>query len=105
MATGLFASARQALLNRLEAKGVTLIPGVKEYQEITKEGLHILNGNGEPQLLAADSIVLATGVTANDRLARAAQKIVSEVYLVGDCAEPGRILDAIRDGSRTGREI
>jgi 2,4-dienoyl-CoA reductase-like NADH-dependent reductase (Old Yellow Enzyme family)/thioredoxin reductase len=105
MATGLFDSTRQALLNRLEKKGVALMPGIREYQEITEEGLHILNSKGEPQLLAADSIVLATGVTANDRLARAARNIVSEVYLVGDCAEPGRIVDAIRDGSSAGREI
>ena len=105
MATGLFASARQALLNRLEEKGVTLMPGVTEYQGITEEGLHILNSEGEKQLLEADSIVLATGATANDRLANAIRGIVSEIHLVGDCAEPGRILDAIRDGSSAGREI
>ena len=105
MATGLFASARQALLNRLEEKGVTLMPGVREYQEITEEGLRILNSEGEQQLLKADSIVLATGTTANDRLANAIRGIVSEIHLVGDCAEPGRILDAIRDGSSAGRDI
>jgi Ni,Fe-hydrogenase I small subunit len=81
------------------------MPGIREYQRITEEGLYILNSEGKQQLLEADSIVLATGVTANDRLARAAQSIVSEVYLVGDCAEPGRILDAIRDGASAGREI
>jgi 2,4-dienoyl-CoA reductase-like NADH-dependent reductase (Old Yellow Enzyme family)/thioredoxin reductase len=105
MATGLFDSARQALLNRLEKKGVILMPGIREYQRITEEGLYILNSEGKQQLLEADSIVLATGVTANDRLAKAAQSIISEVYLVGDCAEPGRILDAIRDGASAGREI
>jgi NADPH-dependent 2,4-dienoyl-CoA reductase/sulfur reductase-like enzyme len=105
MATGLYDNARQALLNRLEEKGVTLIPGVMEYQEITEEGLHIVNSKGERQLLEADSIVLATGVTANDRLANAVRAIVNEIRLVGDCAEPGRILDAIHDGASAGREI
>ena len=105
MATGLFVGARQPLLNRLEEKGVTLMPGIKEYQEITEEGLHILDSEGEHRLLSADSIVLATGATANDRLANAIRGIVSEIHLVGDCAEPGRILDAIRDGSSAGREI
>jgi 2,4-dienoyl-CoA reductase-like NADH-dependent reductase (Old Yellow Enzyme family)/thioredoxin reductase len=105
MATGLLDSVRQALLNRLEEKGVTLMPGITEYQEITEDGLHVLDGEGKRQLLRADSIVLATGVTANDRLANAVRGIVGEIHLVGDCAEPGRILDAIRDGSSVGREI
>ncbi|UCB42478.1 MAG: FAD-dependent oxidoreductase [Dehalococcoidales bacterium] len=105
MATGVFPSARQALLNRLEEKGVILMPGIKEYQGITAEGLLIINKEGKSQLLEADSIVLATGVTANDRLAKAVQGKVGEVHMVGDCAEPGRILDAIRDGSRVGRNI
>ncbi|HEY31880.1 MAG TPA: FAD-dependent oxidoreductase [Dehalococcoidia bacterium] len=105
MATGIFPSARQALLNRLEEKGVILMPGIREYLEITQEGLYILNKEGKRQLLDADSIVLATGVTANDQLAKAVQGKVGEVHLVGDCAEPGRILDAIRDGSRVGRDI
>ena len=105
MATGIFPSARQALLNRLKVKGVVLMPGIKEYREITEEGLLLINSEGKSQLLEADSIVLATGVTANDRLARAVQGKVGEVHLVGDCAEPGRILDAIRDGSSVGREI
>lgn len=105
MATGLLANARQTLLNRLEEKGVTLMPGVKEYQGITEEGLRIRDSKGKQQLLKADSIVLATGVTANDRLANAVRGIVSEIRLVGDCAEPGRILDAIRDGASVGREI
>jgi len=105
MVTDLFASARQALLSRLAEKGVTLMPGIKEYQEITGEGLHILDSEGKQQLLKADSIVLATGVTVNDRLANAIRGTVSEIHLVGDCAEPGHILDAIRDGASAGRDI
>jgi len=105
MATGIPPDTRQALLNRLEKKGVVLMPGIKEYQEITEQGLFLVNKEGESQLLEADSIVLATGVTANDRLAKAVQGKVSEIYMVGDCADPGRISDAIRDGSHAGREI
>ena len=105
MATNVAPDLRHALLARLEDKGVTLMPGIQEYQEITPEGLALVNSHGQRLTLPADTIVLATGSTANDRLAQEVRRIVPEVHLVGDCAEPGRIIDAIHDGARVGRQI
>ncbi len=105
LATNVAPDIRTALLGRLEAKGVLLLPGVREYREITSEGVQIVDAEGQEQLLPAETIVLATGATANDLLARAIEGAVGEVYLVGDCAEPGRIVDAIHDGARVGRDI
>lgn len=105
MATGIFPSLREALLARLDGKGVLLMPGIREYAEVTQEGLVVLDGDGQRRTLPADSIALATGSTPNDRLAKSVEGMVGQVYRAGDCVEPGRIVDAIQDGARIGCEI
>jgi len=105
MASKMYPSNRHALLGRLKEKGVTLIGGVKAYEAITEEGLAIIDGQGERRTLKADTIVLATGAVPEDNLATAIEGKVGEVHLAGDCAQPRRILDAINDGVRLGREV
>ncbi len=82
-----------------------MLPSIQGYEEITPEGLVIIDSEGQRRTLPADTVVLATGVTPNDRLAKSVAGKVSELYLAGDCAEPGRIIDAIADGARIGRQI
>ena len=105
MAARMFRSNRHALLTRLEEKGVLLITGVKEYEAITEDGLVIIDGEGKQQRLEADTIVLAAGAIPNDQMARAIQGKVGEVHLAGDCVQPRRIVDAIHEGARLGREV
>ncbi len=105
MAAGMFPSNRRALLGRLKEKAVALITGVKEYQAITGDGLVMIDGEGKRQTVEADTIVLAAGAIADDRMARAIEGKVSEIHLAGDCVQPRRILDAIHEGARLGREI
>ena len=105
MAARMFRSNRHALLTRLEEKGVLLITGVKEYEAITEDGLVIIDGEGKQQTLEADTIVLAAGAIPNDQMARAIQGKVGEVHLAGDCVQPRRIVDAIHEGARLGREV
>ena len=105
MAAGVFPSNRRALLGRLKEKAVALITGVKEYQAITGDGLVIINSQGQRQTIEADTIVLAAGAIADDGMAKAIEGKVSEIHLAGDCVQPRRILDAIHEGARLGREI
>ena len=92
-------------MSRLKEKGVTLITGVRQYQEITTEGLVLIDGEGKRQVLQADNIVLAAGATANNLLVKALEGKVGEIHLAGDCSQPGRIVDAIHQGARIGYEI
>jgi 2,4-dienoyl-CoA reductase (NADPH2) len=55
--------------------------------------------------IVADTIVIAAGSTANNDLAQALEGKVAEVKSVGDCVEPRRILDAIKEGWRAAMEI
>jgi len=81
------------------------MPGIREYVEVTEPGLVVVDSEGNRQTLEADSIVLATGATPNDRLGKSVVGKVGEIYMAGDCAEPGRIVNAIHDGARIGCRI
>ena len=105
MATKVNSPNRQALLARLRENGVSMITGIARYEAITEDGLVIVDGDGKQRMLEADTVVLAAGAVPDDRLAKAIAGKVAEVHLAGDCARPGRILEAIHDGSRIGREI
>ena len=105
MASRVFPSNRRALLSRLEEKGVVLVPNIREYQEVTDEGLVIVDGQGKRRTLQADTIVLAAGAVPDDQLAKAMGNMVREVHLAGDCAGPRRILNAIHEGARVGRQV
>ena len=86
-------------------KGVVMIPGVKEYVEITDKGLNIVDKDGVTRTLPADTFVSALPLTANDDLLPVLERRVAEVFAIGDCKEPGLIADAIGTALRTAREV
>jgi 2,4-dienoyl-CoA reductase (NADPH2) len=86
-------------------KGVTLISGVKEYVEITDQGLTIINKDGEKQTLAADTIIPALPLMPDMKLFESLKGKVPEIYAVGDCKEPLLIADAIGAGSQVARSM
>ena len=86
-------------------KSVKLISGVKEYVEITKEGLTIINKDGVKETLKADTIIPALPMTPNLTLYESLKGKAPEVYAIGDCREPLLIADAISKGLETARLI
>ncbi len=101
---GMIMHLRQQLLMWFEQKGVKMLTGVK-YEEITNKGLTLTDSEGNKQTIEADTIVTTLPLTPNTELAEKLQGIVPEVYAVGDCREPGLIVDAVRDGLQTGHII
>jgi len=104
MAANLNPRARDNLLARLIKNGVTMLTSVR-YEEITDRGLVITNKEGKRQNIEADTIVLATGAIQNTELATQLEGQDITLHLIGDCVTPGKIIEAIRDGARVGREI
>jgi len=104
IAANLNPRARDNLLARLTRNGVTMLTGVK-YEEITDRSLVITNKEGQRQNIQADTVVLATGTIQNTELATELKGQDIALHLIGDCVTPGKIIDAIRDGARVGREI
>ncbi len=92
------------LIPWLNKKGVTMLSGVK-YEEITDKGLAITSKEGKKQIIEVDSILPALPLSPNTELLQAIEGKIPEVYPVGDCREPHRILHAIHDGSRVGRLV
>ena len=93
------------LLKWLPKKGAILISGIKEYLEINKEGLTIVTREGKRQTIKADTIVTALPLRPNPELSKALQGKVPEIYNIGDCREPGLIIDAIAEGYRIANSI
>jgi 2,4-dienoyl-CoA reductase-like NADH-dependent reductase (Old Yellow Enzyme family)/thioredoxin reductase len=103
---------RMLLVDRLRQKGVRMLPGV-QYQKATDTGVgvHVRGGITSMAEIAADglknipadTIVIAAGSTPNADLAGKLQGV--KVQSIGDCVEPRRILEAMREGWKAGLEI
>jgi len=72
--------------------------------EITDRGVKI-DKEGLKDLVEADTIVLAGGLKPNTGLAAELSGKGAVVYTVGDCAEPGRLLEATASGFLIGHQI
>ena len=92
------------LLMWLEDKGTTMLPGVT-FEEITDNGLMVTTKAGEKKSIEADTIITALPLLPNTKLADSLKGSAGEIYSIGDCAEPGLIVNAIADGSRIARAI
>jgi len=99
---GTWAQIRTSVLQRLAAKGVPMFMGTR-CDELTDRGLEVTTSQGEKRTLPADTVVIAAGAKANRELYQQIKDTVPEIYLIGDCVEPRRILEAIDDGSRVAR--
>jgi len=104
MAMGIGPVLREFLLDRLKAKGVTLLTGVT-YVEVSSSEVTLTTREGQTRVIEADTIVLAAGAEPNRTLYDQLKGRVAETYLVGDCIEPRSIRDAITDGFRIGHII
>jgi 2,4-dienoyl-CoA reductase-like NADH-dependent reductase (Old Yellow Enzyme family)/NADPH-dependent 2,4-dienoyl-CoA reductase/sulfur reductase-like enzyme len=95
--------ARALLLDRLRRKGVILHKSAI-VEEINDRGV-TAKVDGNEVTLYADSILLATGSKSDDKLAKQLKKEIGELYVIGDCAEPRKLHDAIHEGFQAGSKI
>ncbi|MCD6300060.1 MAG: FAD-dependent oxidoreductase [Dehalococcoidales bacterium] len=72
--------------------------------EIMDDGLVIVDKYGKQNKLSSDTVVLATGLKPNSRL-EALKGKVPEIYAIGDCVEPRKVINAIWEGFRIARLI
>jgi len=86
-----------ALLKLLTESKVKWFTGMK-LDRITEESAVVCNKDGQRQTFQAGSVVLATGMKANDRLYKELEGKVPELYKIGDALQPRRVFDAIHEG-------
>lgn len=73
--------------------------------EITDQGLIITTKEGERRAIQADTVIPVLSLRPNTEILKSIEGRVSEIYPIGDCHEPGLILNAIASGSHIGRLI
>lgn len=94
---------RTFLLERLREKGVELLTRVK-VEEITGEGV-IASRNREKLFLMCDTIVLAVGARPERKLADFLGRKNREIYLIGDCLKPRKLMEAVEEGFFVGAHV
>jgi 2,4-dienoyl-CoA reductase (NADPH2) len=90
-------SPRWTLLRHMRRLGVETFTNTR-VSAAAPGHVKIVTADNEEQQLKADTIVLAVGSKANDRLYYELKNRLPEVYLIGDAAGPGRLVNATRQG-------
>lgn len=90
------------LLELLADMDVQILTETK-FLEITDNGITIADKDGKRSTLEADTVVLAMGLRSDEGLLDALRDTVPEVYTIGDCVEPRKVINAIWEGFRIAR--
>lgn len=104
LASELYHYYADLIVQRLKEREVVCYTGVKG-EKITEKGMEIVDDGGKEVFLEADDIVLCTGSVADKALFESLTGEVSELFEVGDCANPRRIYEAICEGSEAGFRV
>lgn len=98
IATGrIFFANRDMLLDLLREKNVEFVTNASP-EEVRDEGVSVIEGNSTRKFIMCDTVALALGLKPEKELYESLRKECTELYMIGDCKEPGKIMDAIWDG-------
>jgi 2-enoate reductase len=101
MANDMFPMTRRRLMDGLRSKKVTLLTSAT-CEEIKEDSVQATTADGKRETIPADTIVIAVGYKANDRLYETLKGKVPEVHCIGNSAKPRKILEANSEGYQTG---
>jgi len=104
LASELFSTVAGIIVQRLEQVGVTAYTGVKA-EEITPQGMEIIDREGKRRVLEADDIVIAAGSVANQGVFQSLEGKVPVMYQVGDCVRARRIHEAVSEAATAALQI
>jgi 2-enoate reductase len=104
LALDLESRSRVALLHLLKERGVSTLLNWR-LDRIEEGGALLSGGNGTQKEIAADSVILALGLKANQEMLGPLKKSFPEVQVIGDCLEPRKIYQAVHEGAFAGRAI
>ena len=72
---------------------------------ISSSGVEAIDVNWRRHKFKADSIVIAVGSQTNDELKSYMKGNFAEIFSIGDCKDPNRILEAIHEGTRVAHRL
>ncbi len=73
--------------------------------KVTKDGVYYIDETGEERFAKAGSIVLATGLKPQPDKAMAYFEKGTYTSIIGDCAKPASVTEAMRTGYAAGRKL
>jgi 2,4-dienoyl-CoA reductase (NADPH2) len=88
----------------LDKKGVTMLTEV-QFDKISDTGITVTTQEGKRIFIEADTILPAFEAMPNHQLFLTLEGKVPEIYLIGDCKKPRRIVDAVSDAWLVGRSL
>jgi len=97
LATGIAHASQVMLLDMLKACRVRMMTNMT-VEEVTDGHVKVIDKGLEPQIIACDTVALAVGMCPNRELYESLKSDLAETYLIGDCKEPRKIMNAIWDG-------
>ncbi|GAB6174204.1 FAD-dependent oxidoreductase [Paradesulfitobacterium aromaticivorans] len=83
---------------QIKEKQITIITSAK-VTSIVGNGLEYSDEDQRILALDADTIILAVGFVARERLAANLREAAPSVYVIGDSKKPGKIIDAINEAA------
>ncbi|MCJ7670393.1 MAG: FAD-dependent oxidoreductase [Dehalococcoidia bacterium] len=101
MVSDMFPMTRRRLMDGLRSKKVTLLASAT-CEEIREGSVLVTTAEGKKETIPADTVIIAVGYKANDRLYKALEGKVPEIYCIGNSAKPRRIFEAVSEGYQTG---
>ncbi len=101
---GLIPERKMRLFSWFRKKGTVLMTNAT-FNEVTSSGMVVTTKENGRKLLEAETIIPALPMTTDTSLETIFKGKVPEIYLIGDCKEPGLIPDAVRDGWKVGNTI
>lgn len=93
---------RWVFLKKLRDAGTKMFKEAK-ITEVTDKGAQI-SYPGSTEFIEADTVV-KVGLTPDTGLAQELKGKAPEFYIVGDCSEPGKLMEAMASGFLTGQKI
>lgn len=94
--------AHQQQMLKMLADGNVNVLTSSSVSEI-KDGGAIIDHDGKEEELETDTIVVAIGLEARSKLHDELKGRVPELYAIGDCVKPRKVLDAVWEGFRIAR--
>jgi len=104
LATDMEIFSRWVLMGKLAEDGVRTLTDTR-IEEITDDGVKIIDKAWKRDTIRADAVILALGLEPNRELMKELRGKVPELYSVGDCVEARKIIDAIQEGFSVGERI
>ena len=96
-------TVRTVLLKRLAGYGLNIFVN-STVEAVNEEGL-VITQLGEKKVVEADNVILAIGAVPNDMLTKKLRNSIRNLYVIGDCSGPNKIMHAINQASYVARQI